>query len=45
MSKPKKNLEKIIDRTIDLEPFDDKMIKKIELKAHKDGAGKIVEFR
>ena len=36
MSRQEKNIEKKINRIIDLEPFDDRMIKKIELKPHKD---------
>ena len=30
------DLEEIIDRVIDLEPLDDKMIKEMELKKHID---------
>ena len=41
MSKPEKNLEKIIDRIIDLEPFEDRMIKKIKLEKPEEEAGKI----
>ena len=41
MSKPEKNLEKIIDRIIDLEPFEGRMIKKIKLERLEDEAGKI----
>ena len=41
MSRQEKNIEKIIDRIIDLEPFDDRMIKKIELKTQEDKTDRI----
>ena len=41
MSRQEKNIEKIIDRIIDLEPFDDRMIKKIELKTQENKTDRI----